>query len=84
MLSLFGIGLVAGCVAYMTPTVAVAGLGLIMFVPLIGAIALKGGSLLPVSATLGELWSHFGYGWRDIGLVVGDAPHGGGFAGCAG
>ncbi|KQO08843.1 hypothetical protein ASF06_11985 [Agreia sp. Leaf244] len=43
-------------------------LGLIMFVPLIGAIALTGGSLLPVSATLGELWSHVGYGWRDIGL----------------
>ncbi|MBF4633341.1 glycosyltransferase [Agreia pratensis] len=43
-------------------------LGLIMFVPLIGAVALKGGSLLPVSATLGELWSHVGYGWRDIGL----------------
>jgi GT2 family glycosyltransferase len=43
-------------------------LGLIMFVPLIGAVALTGGSLLPVSATLGELWSHVGYGWRDIGL----------------
>ncbi|MDN4639319.1 glycosyltransferase family 2 protein [Agreia sp. PsM10] len=43
-------------------------LGLVMFVPLIGAIALTGGSLLPVSATLGELWSHVGYGWRDIGL----------------
>jgi GT2 family glycosyltransferase len=43
-------------------------LGLIMFVPLLGAIALTGGSLLPVSATVGELWSHVGYGWRDIGL----------------
>lgn len=43
-------------------------LGLVMFVPLIGAIALTGGSLLPVSSTLGELWSHVGYGWRDIGL----------------
>ena len=43
-------------------------LGLIMFVPLIGAVALTGGSLLPVSSTLGELWSHVGYGWRDIGL----------------
>jgi GT2 family glycosyltransferase len=43
-------------------------LGLIMFVPLIGAIALTGGSLLPLSSSLGELWSHVGYGWRDIGL----------------
>jgi GT2 family glycosyltransferase len=43
-------------------------LGLVMFVPLVGAVALMGGSLLPVSASLGELWSHVGYGWRDIGL----------------
>ncbi|CAD5993443.1 glycosyltransferase family 2 protein [Agreia sp. COWG] len=43
-------------------------LGLIMFIPLIGAIAVTGGSLLPVSDSIGEVWSHVGYGWRDIGL----------------
>ncbi|MCU1420512.1 MAG: hypothetical protein JWN36_163, partial [Microbacteriaceae bacterium] len=41
--------------------------GLVMFGPLLGAQALTGGGLLPTSATVGELWSHVGWGWRDIG-----------------
>jgi GT2 family glycosyltransferase len=51
-----------------TTVLAFAVLGLIMFVPLLGAIALTGGSLLPLSSSLGEVWSHVGYGWRDVGL----------------
>lgn len=35
--------------------------------PLLGAQSLVGGGLLPLSATAGELWSHVGYGWREIG-----------------
>ena len=41
--------------------------GLVMFGPLLGAQALTGGGLLPTSATVGELWSHVGWGWRDLG-----------------
>jgi hypothetical protein len=42
--------------------------GAVMFGPLLGAQSLTGGGLLPLSATVGELWSHVGYGWRDIGV----------------
>jgi GT2 family glycosyltransferase len=45
---------------------AVLGIGL--FVSLLGAQALAGGSLLPLSSTVGQLWQSVGYGWRDIGL----------------
>ena len=30
------------------------------------APALAGGGLLPLSSTVGELWSHVGYGWHDV------------------
>lgn len=38
----------------------------IMFAPTLGARAVSGGGLLPLSPTVGELWSHVGTGWRDI------------------
>ena len=42
--------------------------------PILSAQSLVGGGLLPLSGTPGELWSHVGYGWREIG---------GGFVGAA-
>lgn len=40
--------------------------GVIAFGRFVDAPALAGGGLLPLSATVGELWSHVGYGWRDV------------------
>ena len=48
--------------------------GVVLLAPLIGAHSLTGGGLLPLSATVGDLWANVGYGWRDLGL---------GFAGAA-
>lgn len=42
-------------------------IGVISFGPFLGAQALSGGGLLPLSTTVGELWSNVGYGWREIG-----------------
>lgn len=47
---------------------AMAVTGLALFAPLIGAQALGGGGLLPLSETPAQLWQHIGYGWRDLGL----------------
>jgi GT2 family glycosyltransferase len=46
-------------------------LAAVLFAPLLGATAVRGGPLLPLSPTVQELWSHVGYGYRDtaIGLV---------------
>jgi GT2 family glycosyltransferase len=46
-------------------------LAAVLFAPLLGATALRGGPLLPLSPTVAELWSHVGYGYRStaIGLV---------------
>lgn len=41
--------------------------GVLVFGPLLGASAIVGGGLLPLSGTVVELWSHIGYGWREIG-----------------
>ena len=41
--------------------------GSIAFGRFVDAPALAGGGLLPLSATVGELWSHVGYAWRDLG-----------------
>ncbi|MBF0673486.1 MAG: glycosyltransferase [Salinibacterium sp.] len=41
--------------------------GVIMFMPLLGAQAVMGGGLLPLSPSIGELWSNVGVGWRNIG-----------------
>jgi GT2 family glycosyltransferase len=42
-------------------------IGLLSFSPLLGAISVKGGGLLPLSSTVAELWAHVGYGWHDVG-----------------
>lgn len=47
---------------------AIAVIGAVILVPLLGATYLTGGGLLPLSATVGELWQHIGFGWRDVGL----------------
>ena len=39
-----------------------------LFFSLLAASAVEGGTILPLSATVGELWQHIGYGWREIGL----------------
>jgi GT2 family glycosyltransferase len=39
-----------------------------VFGSLLGAQTLTGGALLPLSNSVGALWSNVGYGWRDIGL----------------
>jgi GT2 family glycosyltransferase len=41
--------------------------GVIAFGRFSGVPALTGGGLVPLSTTVGELWSHVGYGWRDVG-----------------
>ncbi|MFX4404575.1 hypothetical protein ABTA52_19660, partial [Acinetobacter baumannii] len=41
--------------------------GIVAFGHFAAAPALAGGGLAPLSATVGELWSHVGYAWRDIG-----------------
>jgi GT2 family glycosyltransferase len=42
--------------------------GLVLFGRLLGAPALTGGALAPLSGTVSELWANAGYGWRDVGL----------------
>ena len=42
-------------------------IGALAFGPLIGAAAVSGGGILPLSSQFAELWSHVGYGWHDIG-----------------
>ncbi|MHC5795271.1 glycosyltransferase family 2 protein [Lacisediminihabitans sp. FW035] len=49
-------------------------IGLISWGSLIGAPSLTGGAMAPLSETVHQLWSHVGYGWREIGV---------GFAGAA-
>jgi GT2 family glycosyltransferase len=45
-----------------------AALSVAVFGSLLGAQTLAGGGLLPLSDSVGALWSNVGYGWRDIGL----------------
>ena len=42
-------------------------IGIIAFSPLLGAEALAGGGLAPLSGTIGEVWSQVGYGWHQAG-----------------
>ncbi|MFC0682068.1 glycosyltransferase [Lysobacter korlensis] len=42
--------------------------GLVVFGRLLGAPAIAGGALAPLSGTVGELWTNAAYGWRDVGL----------------
>jgi len=41
--------------------------GAITFSTFIGAAALTGGGLAPLSDSLGNLWGNIGYGWRSVG-----------------
>jgi GT2 family glycosyltransferase len=41
--------------------------GVLAFGPLLGATAIAGGGLLPLSKSVSELWANVGYGWHDIG-----------------
>ncbi|NQW86483.1 MULTISPECIES: glycosyltransferase family 2 protein [unclassified Frigoribacterium] len=41
--------------------------GVVAFLPLLGNPAVTGGGLLPLSTSVGQLWSSVGYGWREIG-----------------
>ncbi len=60
-----GPGFFAAGGAWIVLVAAVA--GVIAFGRFANAAALTGGGLLPLSATVGELWSHVGYGGRAIG-----------------
>jgi hypothetical protein len=42
-----------------------------VFGRLIGATAVSGGALLPLSRTFGDLWANVGYGWHAVGGFVG-------------
>ncbi|MBW8872254.1 MAG: glycosyltransferase [Leifsonia sp.] len=42
--------------------------GVALFFPLVGSGALSGGGLLPLDASVGQLWANLGYGWRDVSL----------------
>ncbi len=42
-------------------------IGVVAFGGIAAASALAGGGLVPLSATVGELWSHVGYAWHDLG-----------------
>lgn len=49
-------------------------IGLISWGSIAGAPSLTGGSLAPLSDSVQQLWSHVGYGWREIGVgLVGAA-----------
>jgi GT2 family glycosyltransferase len=43
------------------------GIGALMFSHVADSPALTGGGLLPLSTTVGELWSHVGWTWHDLG-----------------
>jgi hypothetical protein len=49
-------------------TVLIAALaGFVAFGHFMDGRAIAGGGLTPLSATVGQLWSHTGYAWRDVG-----------------
>ena len=51
--------------------VFVAAVGVVVFGRLLGAGAVSGGALLPLSRTVAELWANVGYGWHAVGGSVG-------------
>jgi GT2 family glycosyltransferase len=57
-------GFFSGGGAWVVLLAAVA--SILVFGRFVDAPALAGGGLLPLSATVGELWGHIGYGWHDI------------------
>jgi hypothetical protein len=60
-----GVGFFAGGGAWVVLVAAI--VGFVALGRLFGAPALAGGGLVPLSTTVGQLWSHVGLGWRDIG-----------------
>lgn len=54
--------------------IALAAAGIVANLRLLGETAVAGGGIVPLSATVGELWANVGYGWREVD---------GGFAGAA-
>jgi GT2 family glycosyltransferase len=58
-------GFFAGGGAWIVLLTAV--LGMVAFGRFAGAPALSGGGLVPLSGTVGELWSHVGYAWHALG-----------------
>ncbi len=44
-----------------------AAVGAITFIPLLGAASIKGGALVPLSSSIGQLWANVGYSWHDVG-----------------
>ena len=59
------VGFVSGGGAWVVLLAAV--VGVLAFSPLLGASAVTGGALLPLSTTVSELWANVGYGWHDVG-----------------
>jgi GT2 family glycosyltransferase len=51
-------------------------IGVIVFGRLLGATAVQGGALLPLSPTVAQLWANVGYGWHamDAGFVGASDP----------
>lgn len=43
-------------------------IGIALFYPLASSTAITGGGMLPLNASVGQLWANLGYGWRDINL----------------
>lgn len=58
-------GFFAGGGAWVVLIAAIA--GIVAFGRFVDAPALAGGGLVPLASTVGELWSHVGYAWRDVG-----------------
>ena len=58
-------GFFAGGGAWIVLLAAV--LGIVAFGGFVDAAALAGGGLVPLGSTVGELWSHVGYAWHDVG-----------------
>jgi GT2 family glycosyltransferase len=59
------LGFFAGGGAWVVLLAAV--IGASAFSGFVDAPALAGGGLVPLSSTVGELWSHVGYAWHDVG-----------------
>ncbi len=43
-------------------------IGVALFFPLASSSAITGGGMLPLNASVGQLWANLGYGWRDVNL----------------
>jgi GT2 family glycosyltransferase len=50
-------------------TIALAIVSFVINLPLLGAHAIGGGALLPLSSTVGSLWGQVGFGWRSLALA---------------